>query len=497
MLTIPVSATIAWSIVLATLPRYVRHRSDVRVAAYWHTVALVALALTCSVQPLYETIDHVLRLPNAARWLSNALLLLAAYTIDGFFYMLAHASNTPGTPELPEERQERRRVRLWGLVPLVLVTTGMAALLWRANLHAESLEFTFSRVMPLLVAYRLLFLAYFVFVVLRFIGHAWLYRRITPDASIKVGMGLSVVAGYSALAYAAISILIILTPDTLVVVKAFDPLLNVCIVVTVGFGMIGSTFPLWGRRIGALALCTHLSAVLSYWRLKSLWRAVTSAAPEVVLPTWLTWSDALMHPAEMELLLNRRIIEILDARRALLTPIAPRAAVEAIRTGWRDELPMTDVASPVAGPGRASGQLPHPPDLPDLTMPSRSTVAVSRRELARLARQEALRLGAVLDERRATRDGERQFNATQGNATQRLDPASPGLVSSSPGARGGTERKRNEPLYRPSTFVEQVRYLESVAAALRGLRYRQRARLGGGRSTIGHVVNWVRTKWPQ
>lgn len=459
MVAVTLSAALAWGVSLATLPRYLHRPRDRRVAAYWHTVTLVALALTISVPSVYLAFDRLLRLPNAARWMENALLLVAAYTIEGFFFVLEHGSPHPtsgcadnsGEPHLSRHRVTRP----WLLLPLLVTLSGMAILLWRADLRSDSLDFTFPRLVPALVAYRVLFLCYFSFVIVRFIANATHYRRVTPDLSNKVGLGLTSIAGYFALAYVVLSLVAILTPDTFALAGPVHGALMLTIVLAVACTMIGSTFPLWSRRVGALALLTHLSTAASCWRLGSLWRMLTTAVPEVVLPTWFSWWSALLHPAEMELLLNRRVIEILDARRILL---ATGGFVQQGRDTMRDEATRavpdgapTDCAS-ARIPGEASSPAPAAGD---------GSNEQIHRKAAREARQLQTASAAAI---------ERRLHAARSNGADALvAPRSLETGISPAGLADGDDAP-----YRPPTFREQVHYLEWVAAALRWQRGRPR-----------------------
>src|SRR5690348_9781787 len=80
-----VPAGLTWLTAVYTGRSYLRARQDLRVAAYWHSTVLLAAALTVVVPAVYLAIDRALGLPNAARWIGNSLILLAAYRQDGLY----------------------------------------------------------------------------------------------------------------------------------------------------------------------------------------------------------------------------------------------------------------------------------------------------------------------------------------------------------------------------------------------------------------------------
>ena len=60
-------------------------------------------------------------------------------------------------------------------------------------------------------------------------------------------------------------------------------------------GMAGSfifsTLPTWNPRLGGPAVARIVVSASAFWRLAPLWRAVTGAVPEVILPAAVLWRD--------------------------------------------------------------------------------------------------------------------------------------------------------------------------------------------------------------
>lgn len=77
----------------------------------------------------------------------------------------------------------------------------------------------------------------------------------------------------------------------------------------------------WLRQAVSLEreLAHHMHQCLVYWHFCALWQAVTTLAPLPVTLTPLTysWWDGVRSPTAMTLMLRRRVIEILSARRGL------------------------------------------------------------------------------------------------------------------------------------------------------------------------------------
>ena len=88
----PLATGLAWAATVLTTVRFLRRRGDARLAAHWWTVLLLTLSLTLTIPSVHLSLDHVLRLPNAAFWLTDALALGSAYMADTFFYALAHGA---------------------------------------------------------------------------------------------------------------------------------------------------------------------------------------------------------------------------------------------------------------------------------------------------------------------------------------------------------------------------------------------------------------------
>ena len=439
----PLATGLAWAATVLTTVRFLRRRGDARLAAHWWTVLLLTLSLTLTIPSVHLSLDHVLRLPNAAFWLTDALALGSAYMADTFFYALAHGA------------EYLRWHRPWFLATLALALVVMAVALWRLGLRTDLMPLHLPRVDPALVAYRLVFLAFLGVVIVRVIGSAVHYRRRTADPLVKIGMSFLLVAGVWGFIYLICSLATALLPATVPLAQMLNAWLEVSVFMGILCLAVATLVPQWGTRLGIPALARHLDAVRAYWRLRPLWRALTQVCPEVVLPLSFSRRAALWHPQELDLLLRRCVIEILDVRRLLLAPASHTHAQagwiltgDAARMDDGDVFPR-DTLSRDARTTRHRGGWPAPQavGIPD-PLGQRTWQAP---ELEQLAHSEARLLVRHLNRDRRSR------------TPDALRAAVPLPIPA---------------LHQPATFEEAISYLQQVAAACRRERRRSmRARL--------------------
>lgn len=411
------TALLVWATASYTTPRYLRSRSDVYIAAYWRAQIFLALALTVSIPAIYLWIDDHLGIVNASRWIANMLILVAGYFLDGFFVAVTHGSPTAW------------RAHRWALVYLLVTLATMALLLWRANLSFESVALELPQVNAALILYRMVFLAFFTFVTVRLIISCSQYRAATANPTIRIGMQAMIVGGYWGMVYVVTTMAVVLIPGRSWLEPFLQVLVNLSILFAVLCILAGVNLPALGQRLGILSAIQHLRYLQTYWRLRQLWQLLTVRVPDVVLPTSITWYAAVLRTQDMEFLLHRRVIEILDAWRIVDGMLAPSAE-------------FTDQTSTPAQISQTS------------TMGQ--NVAVS------------------WDGRTCERTSER--NDTMGR--QALRDAYHLQQVLSPNNDHNTQKNQSDSspvaAYRPDTYAEQLLYLKSVADALRHIRLRPR-----------------------
>jgi hypothetical protein len=466
----PVAAGLAWIAAAWTTVRYLRRRGDARLWAHWCTVVLLALSLTVAVPAVYLAVDRFLGLPNAACWITNALALGSAYMVDTFFFALAHGSD------------QLRWHRPWLLGYLALTLATMAVLLWRVGLRVDVVPLDLPQVNPALVAFRLVFLAFLGFIVVRVIANAAYYRRLTPDPLVQVGMSLLLVGGLWGLSYLVSRLATVLLPNTSRLAQPLNLWLEFSVLMGILCLALGTLVPQWGKRLGVPAIAQHVSVMLAYWRLRALWRRLSQARPEVILPTAVSWRSALWRPPDMDFLLQRRVIEILDARRLLLTA-APATSSRPLASSPSSGVSTTQLWSgsggpegsrPVLAPSAASSAVhewsamphgaPHMAEAAGDALQQAQQAPKGQREetLNWMARMEAWLLASRL----------RAFERTAGRTSGRASAGS--LLAPAPG------------LFQPATYAESVDYLQRVARAWRKYGgHNARARASGQGRDIG------------
>jgi hypothetical protein len=249
-----VPAGLTWLTAVYTGRSYLRARQDLRVAAYWHSTVLLAAALTVVVPAVYLAIDRTLGLPNAARWIGNSLILIAAYRQDALYTAMPGGS----------VHAWRRHRQL--LVYLVLTLGLMAWMLSLADLRVSTASFDIRNVSPPLIAYRLLYLAFFALVLARMIRSCAQYGRATNDATVKLSAALDIVGAAWAIVYLVATLLEVVLPASASVAARLNTTIQVSILFAVVFVLAGSTVPSWGsarRRASTHATAADACRVLA------------------------------------------------------------------------------------------------------------------------------------------------------------------------------------------------------------------------------------------
>ncbi len=415
-----IAALLVWATAAYTTRHYLRSRTDIYIAAYWRAQIFLALALTVSVPAVYLWIDDHLGILNASRWIANALILLAGYFLDEFFIAVTHGSPAAW------------RTHRWALLYLFLTLGAMAWLLWRANLSYESVALEFPQVNAALIVYRMVFLAFFTFVTIRLIVSCSRYRAATMNPTIRFGMQAMIIGGYWGIVYIVSTMAVVLIPSKFWLEPLLQVIVNLSILFAVVCILAGVNLPTLGQRLGILSVIQHLRYLHTYRRLYRLWHMLSARAPSVVLPTSITWYVALVKPQDMEFLLHRRVIEILDAWRIL-------DGVSATSSASSERIDQPPPSGGTAQTGLADQSVPK---LWDVRMDERLSEQSSR--MRQQAQEDAYYL--------------QQLVSAEKDHRWLCDPG-----------------RQSEPMrYQPATYAEQLVYLESVADALRQKRSKSR-----------------------
>jgi hypothetical protein len=216
--------------------RYLRVRHDFYLRNAWRATILLSIGLILSVHAVTVGIDRWIGLPNAARWLENALIACSGYYAD-----LVHVAMIGG---IAASRRQHR----WTVAWLAAVVIALALLLWRAQVP-ELASFSLPTPNLWLVFYRFVWLSFLTFVIVRLIVYNRRCGQITPDPIIRLTTLAMVVAGLFALGVIVTTMAEPLLPATSSAVYPLRVLLELC-VLGMATSFIFSTLPTWNPRLG-------------------------------------------------------------------------------------------------------------------------------------------------------------------------------------------------------------------------------------------------------
>jgi hypothetical protein len=290
--------------------------------AVFVVVSALAASMTVNTPWMYDAVWRLTGVPNLARLLSHALMLVVAW---GILTFVAHLSPSAGPPRWSWRESWR------GLAWPALVLAGMCVAFALADTPVNDVRFA-ARYggAPGVVEYWLLFMCYLVPALCRVIGFGLREAGQTPDAAVRVGLRLLAMGAAVTLLYhlhkAAYFACLRFGVGYPGVLRApLDMLLTPSAAVLV---LAGLSVPSWGRtRLGWLRdYRLHL-------RLRPLWRALYQANPDIALMVPASLLSEMLAFRDLDLRLYRRFVEIRDGRVALLPYLDPRVAGQAMRQG--------------------------------------------------------------------------------------------------------------------------------------------------------------------
>ena len=364
---------LAWAAVLYKLPVLWRPLARPGLRAHWFAHLALALALTFLLHPIYLAIDTAAGMPNLARLLGHASVLIAGWCVQVYFADLT----------LPADRA-RAAIRRGGLV--LAAALGLLGLFFRlANIGEEdAVDFTgHFAARPFVLEYRLVFLAYLAWtmVVLILLG-----RRYAPVArdrpALALGLRLMGLAGWVALGYVVHEGAWATSTRLGVGYPVPRPELTkeLLMATSISLLVVGATLPAWGPRVGIPRVYRWVQQHQACRRLYPLWRDLCRALPDLALvPPPPPLADALAFRG-VGLRLVRRVVEIRDCRLALRDHV-PAAAIDVARQQCRadrlsaEETQATVEAASLAAALRAralalptdtAGRMPPLPNASDL-----------------------------------------------------------------------------------------------------------------------------------
>lgn len=380
-----------WLAVLVRLPERRGHASRALLLG----LLTCALGATINVPAVAAAIDGPVWLPpNISQLLKHLLVLVAAQQS----YEVVRGLSLP-----EHEATAQHRLRL--------TTTGVAAALLTTLFFLGPASYTqvdnFTRSfagVPVVAGYWLVFLCALGLSLASIRRIAWSYRHQLAHGPLRLGMTLVAIGASCGLVYVAGKCAYVtarlagLSATALAPAEAWTPLPLAAAILTTLAGV------LW-PRLAARPVIRQVAARYHYVRLRRLWKELTTAAPDVQLQTALSngrRSRPVVGGHEGQLLLYRRVVEILDAELALLPYADPdllSRALDALPADLprrRQQAAGRRVALDLALSGHRAGAVPSrtspvsPPQSRTLDEDVRDLHDVDRaRPLARQALREA------------------------------------------------------------------------------------------------------------
>ncbi|GIH64696.1 MAB_1171c family putative transporter [Microbispora siamensis] len=279
----------------------------------------LAVSQTVNTPVAYEWIGRFTSVPNLARLLCHASMLLVIGALQAFLFHMTY----------PPAQARARAVRTVGW--LAGAVAAMTVFFVLAPTPVNDVRFA-SRYAdtPWVLEYWLVYLACMAPASFRWVRLGWRYSNLANGPALRWGVRLAVIGTVDALAYHVHRMLFFvqhrfdlpyLGPGPRALVEMFlPPLAHVLIVA-------GFTMPVWGPRM------PHMVAWLRQYRvyhgLGPLWLALYRAAPQIALAPPTSRLVELLWPRDLGLRLYRRVVEIRDGRLALLPYLDVDAAAAA------------------------------------------------------------------------------------------------------------------------------------------------------------------------
>ncbi|RBQ19620.1 hypothetical protein DP939_12805 [Spongiactinospora rosea] len=324
-------SAVAWLLLLLA-PHGRRRQADPSRRMVGLVLSGLAVSTTVNTPLVYGLIGDLTGIPNVARLLGHAGMLGVAWAGHAFFHLM----DDPG-------RNPRPGIVRYACY-LVAALVAMAVLFAAAPTPVDDVRFAARYgASPWVLEYWLVYGAAIVPALLGVTREALRCARLAATATLRAGLRL-VVAG-AAIAtlyqlhktlYFAARRLEFAYPPVPLNLDALLPPLSLLLLV------IGTTMPGWGPRLKVPEMLEWSGRYLAYRRLRPLWLALYRAVPEIALvPPAAALSE--LSPVDLRLRLYRRVIEIRDARLALLPYFDPDVAAAARKLAGRKGMTGRDV----------------------------------------------------------------------------------------------------------------------------------------------------------
>jgi hypothetical protein len=323
-----------WAAVVGKLPALRRDPQNAALRAYWLAALAVALAWTVLQPPVHLTLDRMTGMANLARLLGHSFAVAAACAGQAF---LAYSSYPKAAARPWVHRQ------VWAAAGTL---AAMGTLFTVGRVHHETLDFIgrYGSTPPIL-AYWLVFLAYLGVSQVQVVRLAWRWARFSDRLIIQLAGRLTAIAGLFVCGYIGYDLLYLVASQLdHAYLLGNQPLITRLLLSTaILIGVVGSTMPAWGPRVGLPRLLLWASYYRAHQQLYPLWRQLCEAVPEIALvPPSSRWRDTLA-VRDLRFRLHGRIMEIHDAQLRLRPYRDPQVAETTAALGRRAGLHGVDL----------------------------------------------------------------------------------------------------------------------------------------------------------
>ncbi|GAA0393612.1 hypothetical protein GCM10009530_51280 [Microbispora corallina] len=297
----------------------------------------VAIALTVLTPAVYSAVARISGVPNLARLLGHAGMLVAVWSAQSLLRILTMSSQEEAA------RYRRTQVRM-----LAGAVTTLAVVFALAATPVDDVRFAahYAR-RPWVLEYWVVYSVFLMPAYGNLLRLTWRYARLTTNPTLRLGLRLAAFGAAFGLVYQLHKTLLFgsarfgyhYIPSACS--QFLDELLPLAGYVLF---LVGATMPTWGPRLGLAVLLDWLQRCHTYHALRPLWLALYRASPQIALAPPVPALLDLLMLQDLGLRLYRRVIEIRDGRMTLrpyfdpaVTTAARAAAVAAGARGQRLE----------------------------------------------------------------------------------------------------------------------------------------------------------------
>ncbi|WP_210864656.1 MAB_1171c family putative transporter [Micromonospora sp. C97] len=307
---------VCWGMSLYKLRDLARDRDNRPLRAL--CLALIAITISMTIQPLMSKIDELSGIPDVTRLLSNCLSLVCATAAQAFLlYMTSR--------DVSNRRRVRRRTIALALTIAVMIVMFVATLLdgSRSDPRVRATEYDGGPSHPpfqfAYLTYLFVYLAYLGWSLTQVVVLANRYAAIAHRPLLRFGLRMITAGSLWGLAYVAAKLVAIaLANRSADWAQITDAVVVLAFSTSILLVLIGSTIPSWGPRVGLDRLWAGAAAARDYYRLYPLWARIHAVLPEIaLLPPPSGVRGALSVARDASLRRVRITVEILDGYAAL------------------------------------------------------------------------------------------------------------------------------------------------------------------------------------